>query len=55
VVEKESDSQVGVMAKRKDVNIAWLEAWKREGILNHIKLTASDNGYKPGTPDLRRR
>jgi len=55
VVEKESDSQVGVMAKRKDVNIAWLEAWKREGIPNHIKLTASDNGYKPGTPDLRRR
>lgn len=54
IVEKESDSQVGVMAKRKDVNIAWLKAWQDEGVHRH-KTWLEQGSYKPGIPDLRRR
>src|SRR4051794_40701799 len=45
IVEKASDSQQGVMAKRKDVNIAWLKLWQdyglqanRELIINQIHV-----------------
>jgi hypothetical protein len=48
VVEKESLSQHGTMAKRKDVNIAWLKAWNDHDI-NWLRQ------YKSAEPDLRRR
>lgn len=54
VVEKESQSQSGVMAKRVDVNVAWLKAWNEEGV-HHHKTWLAEGVYKPGIPDLRRR
>lgn len=38
VVEKESDSQKGMMVKRKDVNISWLKMWEQEGARANFDL-----------------
>jgi len=62
VVEKESDSQHGAMAKRKDVNIGWLKAWADRSNKTALPFAFhNDDGftikfmYQPAVPDLRRR
>jgi len=50
VVEKESASQHGTMASRKDVNIQWLKAWEERA-----EVTRQFTSYVPATPNLARR
>lgn len=49
VVEKESASQHGAMAVRKDVNIQWLKAWDAR-----TPVTRQFLSYVPATPDTTR-